>query len=122
MSDRIKLNLAIIAIILGLSAYVVPGHWLDDNPQVSEQYRLYAVLISIVIAIALFWFTTARIKFVELIKSAKNEIVKVVWPTKQEAMTFTGTVVAFSLAVAFYSWLIDKGVELVLYDLILSWK
>jgi len=47
---------------------------------------------------------------------------KVVWPSRKETMQTTGIVFAFVLVMAIVLWTTDKGLEWVLYDLILGWK
>ena len=47
---------------------------------------------------------------------------KVVWPTRKETLQTTGIVFAFVVVMALFLWISDKGLEWVLYDLILGWK
>jgi preprotein translocase subunit SecE len=51
-----------------------------------------------------------------------KELRKVVWPARPEAMQMTLYVFAFVVVMALFLWLVDKGLEWVLYSLILGWK
>lgn len=113
---------AMLLLFLGLVVFVLPSHWLAADPRTSETLRFGGALAGLLLAIAVFWVTEARVQLLHLIRDAKLEVMKVVWPTRQETTTYAITVVVFSLAVAFYSWIVDKGIEWVLYDLILRIK
>jgi preprotein translocase SecE subunit len=43
-------------------------------------------------------------------------------PTRKETTQTTGIVFAFVVVMALFLWVVDKGLEWVLYDLILGWK
>jgi preprotein translocase subunit SecE len=47
---------------------------------------------------------------------------KVVWPTRKETIQTTAAVFAFVVVMAVFLWLTDKGLEWLLYDLIMGWK
>ena len=51
-----------------------------------------------------------------------EEVKKVVWPTRKEALQMTGYVFAFVVVMALFLWLTDKTLEWALYDLILGWR
>ena len=55
-------------------------------------------------------------------KDASVEARRVVWPTRKETTQVTLTVFAFVVVMAIFLWLVDKGLEWVLYDLVLGWK
>ena len=61
-------------------------------------------------------------RFFEFAQEAVVETKKVVWPSRKETMQTTGIVFAFVLAMAIMLWMTDKGLEWVLYDLVLGWK
>lgn len=122
MTDKHKLTTSLVLLFLGLGIYMSPTQWLAANPQTSETIRLGGALGGLLLAGAVFWFTEARHQFLQLIREARVEVLKVVWPTRPETTTYALTVVAFTLAVAFYCWIVDKGIEFVLYDWILRIK
>jgi len=55
-------------------------------------------------------------------RDAWREVLKVVWPSRKEAMQMTAYVFGFVLLMAVFLWLTDKTLEWLLYDLILGWK
>ena len=64
------------------------------------------------------WFkkTGARVRtfFVE----HRNELRKVQWPNRKETATYTTIVVAVSLMLSFFIWIIDQGLAFILRWLI----
>ena len=60
-------------------------------------------------------------RFIALLKESWIEVGKVVWPTKQEANVTTLIVFGFVFLMALFLWITDKGLEWVLYQLILGW-
>jgi preprotein translocase subunit SecE len=61
-------------------------------------------------------------RFFDFSQEAVVETKKVVWPSRKETMQTTGIVFAFVLVMAIVLWMTDKGLEWVLYDLVLGWK
>ena len=49
-------------------------------------------------------------------RESSDELRRVVWPSRKETINTTGFVMAFVAAIAFYLWIVDKLVELALYD------
>lgn len=47
----------------------------------------------------------------QFIKEAKNELFKVIWPTRREIIRITVTVIAISLVVAAFLGAIDYGLD-----------
>jgi preprotein translocase subunit SecE len=45
-----------------------------------------------------------------------------VWPTRKESFQTAAAVFGFVVLMALFLWIVDKGLEVVLYDLILGWK
>ena len=81
------------------------------NQYYSEESLLYRVLALVVLAgcaafVAL--ATTQGVAFAALVKEARMEIRKVVWPTRQETVQTTMIVVAFVLLVAILLWGLDS--------------
>lgn len=122
MTEKRKLSLALILLGLGLVFTILPSHWLASNVQNAQYIRWGGVGGGFALALMVFWFTSARVDFLQLLKEARAEVLKVVWPTRQETTTYTITVIVFALLVAIYSWVLDKGVQWILYDLILRLK
>jgi preprotein translocase subunit SecE len=81
------------------------------NSLYSEESLLYRVLALLVLAgvagfVAL---QTAKGKaFFTLFKESKNEIRRVVWPTRQETLQTTGMVVVVVLLIGLFLWGLDS--------------
>ncbi|HHW00692.1 MAG TPA: preprotein translocase subunit SecE [Clostridiaceae bacterium] len=59
-------------------------------------------------------FANARKKFVRFFKDTRSELKKVIWPTKQQMVNNTLTVLFFCLVVGIIIWLVDFGLTKVL--------
>ncbi len=69
------------------------------------------LLIWVVIALVLcgiFWWTNEGKKFFTFAKASRNEMRKVVWPTRQETIQSTIAVVALVCVLALILWVIDS--------------
>jgi preprotein translocase subunit SecE len=84
--------------------------------------RVLSVLAGLGAGIAVAWFTGPGRRFIDFSREAVAETKKVVWPSRKETMQTTGIVFAFVLVMAIMLWMTDKGLEWVLYDLVLGWK
>jgi len=51
-----------------------------------------------------------------------GEVKRVVWPTRKETTQMTGIVFAFAMVMALFLWLVDSGIEWILYGVLLGWK
>ncbi len=92
-------------IVVALIAVAVVG-----NSYYAEQSLLYRVLgiVALGAVAALVALQTAKgAAFWALVKGARTEIRKVVWPTRQEAVQTTMIVVGFVLLVAVILWGLD---------------
>ncbi len=81
------------------------------NSYYSDQSLLYRVLVLLALAVvaALVALQTAKGRaFFDLFKEAKNEIRKVVWPSRQETVQTTAIVVVVVLIVGLLLWGIDS--------------
>ncbi|HEY6774587.1 MAG TPA: preprotein translocase subunit SecE [Oxalicibacterium sp.] len=113
--DKIKIVLAIIAVIAGVVGFYV----LSDK---TTAVRAAALVGGLIVAIAIAWTSTSGRDFVNFAKESVRETKKVVWPTRRETMQMTAIVFGFVLVMAIFLWGTDKILEVVLYDLILGWK
>ena len=57
-----------------------------------------------------------RIK--EYFKGVKNELKKVIWPTREETVKYTGIVLAVCAAFALLFWLLDTGFLFILQQVL----
>jgi preprotein translocase subunit SecE len=115
MADKLKFAAALLLLIAGIAGFYL----LADQPMV---LRVLSVLAGIGASVAVAWFTEPGQRFFAFGREAIAEAKKVAWPTRKETLQSTGIVFAFVLAMAVVLWVADKGLEWVLYDLVLGWK
>jgi len=114
-ADRVKVALAIAAVIAGLVGFYA----LAQQPTIA---RVGSVLAGLLVGGAIAWFSGPGQRFFAFAKDSWNETRRVVWPTRKESTQMTMIVFGFVLAMAVFLWLVDKSLEWILYDLILGWK
>jgi preprotein translocase subunit SecE len=115
MADKLKTTLALALLALG----VVGFYLLSGQPLV---FRVLSVLAGLLAGLAVGWFTAPGQRFYGFSRESWVETKKVSWPTRKETVQTTGIVFAFVVVMAIVLWLTDKGLEWLLYDLILGWK
>ena len=115
MADKLKFMLALLLLAAGVTGFYL----LREQPMI---LRVLSVLAGLGAGIALAWVTAAGTRFFDFAQEAVVETKKVVWPSRKETMQTTGIVFAFVLVMAIMLWMTDKGLEWVLYDLVLGWK
>jgi len=81
-------------------------------------YRVIALLVLAGVAGFMALQTVKGKKFSALLKDAKSEIRKVVWPTRQELTQTTMIVIVFVLVVALMLWGLDSTVSWLVSGLI----
>ena len=114
-ADKAKLagaGLLLVAAVVAFYALGAQDLWL----------RVIALLVTLVLAVALFFTSESGKQLVAFGRDAVKEARKVVWPTRNEALQMTGYVFAFVFVMALFLWLTDKTLEWALYDLILGWR
>jgi len=89
-----------------IAAAVVGNSFYGDQPFF---YRLVGVLVVAVIAALVAAQTVKGKAFVTLLKDARAEVKRVVWPTKQETLQTTLIVVAVVAFMSIVLWLLDLG-------------
>ena len=115
MIDKIKLAVAVLLVAAGVWGY----YWLDEQALV---LRILAVVAGLLAGAAVAWFSAPGKQFALFAAESVAEVKKVVWPTRKETMQTTAAVFAFVVVMAVFLWITDKGLEWVLYDLVLGWK
>ena len=116
MIDKIKLGAAVVLVGVGIWAY----YWLGaDTPLV---LRILAVVAGVLAAAAVAWWSEPGKQFAVFAGEAGEEVKKVVWPTRKETIQTTAAVFAFVVVMAIFLWITDKGLEWLLYDLIMGWR
>ncbi|MBA3031455.1 MAG: preprotein translocase subunit SecE [Rhodocyclaceae bacterium] len=115
MADKLKFVLALLLVAAGIAGF----YFLAEQALV---LRVLAVLLGLVAGGVVAWFTQPGQRFVVLASESVVEAKKVVWPSRKETLQTTGIVFAFVLVMAIILWITDKGLEWVLYDLVLGWR
>jgi preprotein translocase subunit SecE len=114
-TDRFKLGLAVLVIVAGIVGYSM----LEGQPTLA---RVGVFVGSLVIATIIAWFSEPGRRTMSFARDSYNEVKRVIWPTRKESTQMTGIVFLFVAAMGFLLWIVDKGLEWVLYDLLLGWK
>ncbi|MGB3289998.1 MAG: preprotein translocase subunit SecE [Burkholderiaceae bacterium] len=114
-TDRIKLGLAVLVIVAGIVGYSM----LENQPNI---IRVGVFVGSLVLATIIAWLSEPGRRTVSFGRDSYNEVKRVVWPTRKESTQMTGIVFLFVAAMGFLLWVVDKGLEWVIYGLLLGWK
>lgn len=114
-ADRLKLGLAVLAIIAGVVGYSM----LEGQPGLA---RVGVFLAGVVVAIIIVWFSEPGRRTLSFARDSYNEVKRVVWPTRKETTQMTGIVFVFVAVMALLLWVVDKGLEWAVYGLLLGWK
>jgi preprotein translocase subunit SecE len=115
MIDKVKLVAAVAMVALGIWGY----YWLGDTAIV---LRVLTVIAGLLAAGAVALWSAPGKQFAVFAGESVAEVKKVVWPTRKETIQTTAAVFAFVVVMAVFLWLTDKGLEWVLYDLIMGWR
>jgi preprotein translocase subunit SecE len=102
MADNIKIALAGLIVAAGLGGF----YYFGDQPVIVQ---VAILLIAAMAAIAVFYQTAAGKATWEFVKSARQELRKVVWPSNKETMQVTLVVFAMVVLVALFLWAVDWG-------------
>jgi len=114
-ADKAKLAGAVALVIAAIA-----GFYLLGKQGAVAQWG--ALLVGLGAAVVVFLSAEAGKELVAFGREASREVRKVVWPTRKEAIQMTGYVFGFVVVVAIFLWIVDKGLEWILYDLILGWR
>jgi len=99
-ADRVKLGFGIAAVIAGVAGYYVLGSdatWL----------RWVAVVAGLVVAALLLAFSRYGSDFQQFVASARVELRKIIWPSRQETGMTTLIVFVFVAIAGFFFWGLD---------------
>ena len=114
-ADKAKIGAALLLALAGFVAYFL----LSSQ---AGYIRWAALLAGLLAGAALFMFSAAGKGFWAFVQDSERELRKVVWPTRQETWQISLFVCAFAVLMSLFLWLVDKGLEWVLYSLILGWR
>ena len=114
-ADKAKLAVAVALVLAALVSF----YFLSSQGALAQWG---ALIVCLILAVVVFLTSLHGKQLIGFGRDAWREVLKVVWPTRKEAVQMTAYVFGFVLLMAVFLWLTDKTVEWVLYDLILGWK
>ncbi len=115
MADKIKITLAGLALFAGLAGF----YYFSALPLV---VRVGMVLAGIALGATIGSFSVPGRQLAGFAREAIEETKKVVWPTRKESFQTAAAVFGFVVLMAIFLWLVDKSLEIGLYDLVLGWR
>ena len=98
--DTAKLALAAIVLVAGIVAY----NFYEDE---SLLLRVAGILVALAIAVVIVFQTIQGQLLWRFIQGSRIELRKVVWPTRQETIQTTLTVMVFVLIMGIFFWGLD---------------
>ena len=114
-SDLVLVTLAVLAAAAGVLGFT----FLTDQPMVA---RVGVLIGGLAVGLVVAWFSHPGKRFIAYGRESYEESKRVVWPGRKETLTTTGIVFAFVVVMAILLFVVDKGLEWILYDLLLSWR
>jgi preprotein translocase subunit SecE len=115
-----KLDLVLVALaVLAAAGGVLGFTFLTEQPTLA---RVGVLIGGLAAGIAIAWFSQPGKRFLAYARESYEETKRVVWPSRKETMTTTGIVFGFVVLMALFLFVVDKSLEWVLYDLLLSWR
>jgi len=114
-ADKLKLALAVLVIIAGIVAFSM----LSAQPMAA---RVGVFIGSLIVAALLTWISEPGRRTLSFGQESYNEVKRVSWPTRKETTQMTGIVFAFVAVMGLFMWVLDKGIEWVIYGVLLGWK
>ena len=113
--DMLLVALAVLAVLAGVLGFSL----------LSEQSLLARIGIlagGLALGLGLAWFSQPGKQFLGFARESYEETKRVSWPPRKETVNTTGIVFAFVVISAIFLFIVDKGLEWFLYDLLLRWK
>ena len=114
-ADRAKVALAVALLVAGIAGFYA----LLQQPMA---LRVGSILVGIIAAVAVGWFSAPGQRFFEFARDSWAEAQRVVFPNRKETTQMTLAVFGFVVVSAIFLWMVDKSLEWLLYDLVLGWK
>jgi preprotein translocase subunit SecE len=100
LPDAVKWALAIVLLAGGVAAFYL---FADQ----SQLYRIIGMLVVAGIALAIASSTAKGRETIGFIRESRNEVRKVVWPTRKETLQTTAMVFVVVVIVAIMLWMLD---------------
>ena len=114
-ADLVLVTLAVLAAVAGVLGFT----FLTEQPTLA---RVGVLIGGLVAAVVIAWFSQSGKRFLAYARESYEETKRVVWPSRKETVTTTGIVFGFVVIMAIFLFLVDKSLEWVLYDTLLSWR
>jgi preprotein translocase subunit SecE len=115
MADKLKIVVAALLVVAGLFGF----YWFSTQPTV---LRVLMVLGGIAAGVAVGWFSAPGQQLAAFTRESIAEVKKMVWPTRKESFQTAAAVFGFVVVMALFLWIVDKGLEWAMYDLVLGWR
>jgi preprotein translocase subunit SecE len=113
--DKLLIGLALLLVLAGAIGF---SFW-SDKPMA---LRFALLLGGVAAGLAVAWFSEPGKRFIGFAREGYDEAKRVTWPTVDETLKTTGVVFLFVGVMAIVLFVVDKGLEKVLYDWVLGWK
>lgn len=114
-ADLVLVTLAVLAAVAGVLGFT----FLTEQPTLA---RVGVLIGGLVVAIVIAWFSQSGKRFLAYARESYEETKRVVWPSRKETVSTTGIVFGFVVIMAIFLFLVDKSLEWILYDALLSWR
>ena len=114
-SDLLLVALAVLAALAGVLGFT----FLTEQPTLA---RVGVLIGGLLLALVIAWFSQSGKRFLAYARESYEETKRVVWPSRKETVTTTGIVFGFVVIMYIFLFLVDKSIEWVLYDALLSWR
>ncbi len=98
--DTLKLLVAGGILLGGIFGYY-------NFPEVSVLLRAIGVLLAFALGVVVALQSTRGQEFLKFVQGSRVELRKVVWPTREETIQTTVTVMVFALIMGVFFWLLD---------------
>jgi preprotein translocase subunit SecE len=115
-----KSDLALVVLaVLAATAGVLGFTFLTEQPTLA---RVGVLIGGLIVAVVVAWFSQSGKRFLAYARESYEETKRVVWPSRKETVVTTSIVFGFVVVMALFLFLVDKSVEWMLYDMLLSWR
>jgi preprotein translocase subunit SecE len=115
LKDKALVGAALVLVLVGAVGF---SFWSDKPMALRFALLLGGVVLGLVVA----WFSEPGKRFISFAREGYDEAKRVTWPTRKETLNTTGVVFGFVGLMALFLFVVDKGLEKVLYDWVLGWK
>lgn len=113
--DVLKIGVAVLLIIFGVGEF----YYLGSHPlvyggavhQVPMGLRLIVMLVAIALALVLARFSSPGASAWRYLKSSRGELLRVIWPSRQQTVQTTIAVIVMVVILAVFMWVIDLIVQ-----------